>query len=97
MRIGLGADRLAALAGHFDATGGRRPLLGKFTHSVGFAALAAAGAGRMKLGRLCWFNPIGTRPKNLFFVALAMLRDMFRTVSPVAALRLILAKRVRRV
>ncbi|MCB1358799.1 MAG: VTT domain-containing protein [Maritimibacter sp.] len=69
-RVGLGAARLAALSGHFDTKGGRTLLFGKFTHSVGFAVLAAAGAGRMKLGQFLWFNLIGTVPKSLFFVAL---------------------------
>lgn len=69
-RFGLGADRLEALAGHFERKGGRTLLFGKLTHSVGFAVLAAAGAGRMKLGQFLWFNLLGTVPKSLFFVGL---------------------------
>ncbi|MEZ5722460.1 MAG: hypothetical protein R3D59_13060 [Paracoccaceae bacterium] len=43
-RLGLGAARLEALAGHFEVKGGRTLLFGKITHSVGFAVLVAAGA-----------------------------------------------------
>jgi membrane protein DedA with SNARE-associated domain len=43
-------------------------------HGLAFVApvalLAVAGAGRMTLGRLPWFNLPGTVPKSLFFVAL---------------------------
>jgi len=69
-RLGLGAARLDRLAGHFHEKGGRTLLFGKFTHSVGFAVLVAAGAGRMPMGRFIWFNLLGTVPKSLFFVAL---------------------------
>lgn len=61
---------MARLKGHFDTRGGRTLLLGKLTHSMGFAVLAAAGAGHMRLGRFLWFNLIGTLPKTLMFVAL---------------------------
>ena len=69
-RFGLGAARLDALAAHFEVKGGRTLLFGKFTHSIGFAVLVAAGAGRMKLGQFLFFNLLGTVPKSLFFVAL---------------------------
>lgn len=69
-RLGLGHDRIARLEGHFGRKGGRTLLVGKLTHSMGFAVLAAAGAGRMRIGRFLWFNVLGTVPKAFFFVAL---------------------------
>lgn len=69
-RIGLGADQLSRLSGHFEARGGRTLLFGKLTHSVGFAVLAAAGMVRMPPLRFFWFNLLGTVPKSLVFVAL---------------------------
>lgn len=69
-RLGLDPGGMARLKGHFDTRGGRTLLLGKLTHSMGFAVLAAAGAGHMRLGRFLWFNLIGTLPKTLMFVAL---------------------------
>jgi membrane protein DedA with SNARE-associated domain len=70
IRLGLDSARLDRLAGHFDEKGGRTLLFGKLTHSIGFAVLVAAGAGRMPLGRFIWYNLLGTVPKSLFFVAL---------------------------
>jgi membrane protein DedA with SNARE-associated domain len=69
-RIGLSRDRLQSLTGHFTQHGGRTLLLGKITHSAGFAVLAAAGMAKMPLGRFFWFNLLGTVPKSLFFVGL---------------------------
>lgn len=72
-RLGLGQARLATLAGYFDAKGGRTLLFGKFTHSMGFGVLVAAGAGRMSFGRFVTFNILGTVPKSLIFVLLGAL------------------------
>lgn len=69
-RTGLTRARLAGLTHHYDRHGGRMLLLGKVTHSAGFAVLAAAGMARMPLARFFWFNLLGTVPKSLFFVAL---------------------------
>lgn len=69
-RLGLNADRLARLAGHFEVKGGRTLLLGKLTHSFGFAVLVAAGAARMPLLTFFWFNLLGTVPKSLAFVGI---------------------------
>lgn len=69
-RTGLTRDRLAGLTHHFDDHGGRTLVLGKVTHSAGFAVLAAAGMARMPLPRFFWFNLIGTVPKSLFFIGL---------------------------
>ena len=69
-RLGLTHERLTELTGYFDHHGGRTLLLGKITHSAGFAVLAAAGVARMPLLRFFWFNLLGTVPKSLFFVAL---------------------------
>lgn len=72
-RLHLEPEHLATLEGHFDEKGGRTLLFGKFTHSMGFAVLVAAGAGRMSLGRFAFFNFLGTVPKSLFFVGLGYL------------------------
>jgi len=68
-RTGLTRERLAGLTHHFEGHGGRTLLLGKVTHSAGFAVLAAAGMVRMPLFRFFLFNLLGTVPKSLFFIA----------------------------
>ena len=67
-QLGLTKARMAELAEHFRASGGRTLVIAKLTHSLGFAALTAAGAGRMPLASFLWFNLLGTLPKTLFFV-----------------------------
>lgn len=69
-RLRLDRVRLARLASHFDEKGGRTLLLGKLTHSLGFAVLVAAGAVRMPLLTFFWFNLLGTVPKSLAFVGI---------------------------
>lgn len=67
-RLGLRPARLRGLADHFSRKGGRTLILGKLTHSMGFAVLVAAGTARMRLGHFLWYNLLGTVPKSLFFV-----------------------------
>lgn len=69
-RMHLTDTRLADLTRHFEGHGGRTLLLGKITHSAGFAVLVAAGMARMPLLWFFWFNLVGTVPKSLFFVGL---------------------------
>lgn len=69
-RIGLTRDRLEGLTDHFEGRGGRTLLLGKITHSAGFAVLAAAGMAKMPMLRYLLFNLLGTVPKSLLFAGL---------------------------
>lgn len=55
---------------HFQKEGGRILIIGKLTHSLGFAALMGAGAARMPLLSFFWYNLVATVPKSLFFVVL---------------------------
>jgi membrane protein DedA with SNARE-associated domain len=72
-RIGITPDRLLRLEEHFDQHGGKTLLIAKVTHSLGFAALLAAGASRMPFGAFIWYNVIGTLPKSLFFLLVGYL------------------------
>ena len=63
-------ENLARLALHFRHKGGRTLLIGKITHSLGFAVLVAAGVGRMNIPAFLFWNLLGTVPKTLFFLAL---------------------------
>ncbi|OSP54165.1 DedA family protein [Pseudoruegeria sp. SK021] len=67
-RLRIDEPRIEPLAAHFQTRGGRTLILAKITHSLGFAALIAAGAGRMPFGSFLWFNLLGTLPKTLFFL-----------------------------
>ncbi len=69
-RLGLTRARLEGLGSHFAERGGRSLLIGKVTHSMGFAVLAAAGMARMPAVPFFWYNLLGTIPKSLLFVAL---------------------------
>ncbi|HHC30192.1 MAG TPA: DedA family protein [Rhodobacterales bacterium] len=69
-RLGLTEDRLAGLAEHFDAKGGRTLILGKLTHTLGALALIAAGMAHMRFVPFLWYNLVATLPKSLFFLAL---------------------------
>lgn len=79
-RLGLTEKRISALSAHFEEEGGRTLIIAKLTHTLGFAALVAAGAGRMPVLRFLWFNLLGTLPKTLVFVligyALGQAHDM---------------------
>lgn len=69
-RLGLTEERLAGLAEHFDAKGGRTLILGKLTHTLGALALVAAGMAHMRFVPFLWYNLVATLPKSLFFLAL---------------------------
>lgn len=61
--------RIAGIAPRFRSRAGAMLLLGKLTHSAGFAVLLAAGAARVPLPQFLLFNLLGTLPKSLLFVA----------------------------
>jgi membrane protein DedA with SNARE-associated domain len=68
----IGADerRMTTLAEHYRQKGGRTLLLGKLTHSLGFAVLMAAGVARMPLRTFLGYNLMGTVPKTALFAAI---------------------------
>lgn len=69
-RFGLDSPETGQLARHFGETGGRTLVVAKLTHSLGFAALIAAGAARMPLPAFLWYNFLATLPKSLAFLML---------------------------
>ncbi|MBN2907197.1 MAG: VTT domain-containing protein [Rhodobacteraceae bacterium] len=69
-RLGLRRARLNELSAHFNAKGGRTLVVAKLTHSLGFAALVAAGAARMPFVPFVWYNLLATVPKSLAFLLL---------------------------
>lgn len=62
------AEKLSAILDQFHTHGGRILVVAKWTHSLGFAALIAAGAARMSIPVFFWYNFLATLPKTLFFV-----------------------------
>jgi membrane protein DedA with SNARE-associated domain len=69
-RLGLSQSRLDGLAAHFRARGATTLVIGKLTHSAGFAVLVAAGAARMPFGRFLVVNLAATLPKAAAFLLL---------------------------
>ncbi|SLN48309.1 SNARE associated Golgi protein [Aquimixticola soesokkakensis] len=63
-------DQIAPMVAHFAQKGGRTLFVAKITHSLGFAALVAAGAARMPFGSFLFFNLLGTLPKTAALLAL---------------------------
>lgn len=63
-------DNVERLVRHFNHRGGRTLVIGKLTHSLGFAVLVAAGVGRMKPGAFLWYNLLGTVPKTLVLLTI---------------------------
>lgn len=66
-RLRMDEHRIEPLAEHFQSRGGRTLIIAKLTHSLGFAALIAAGAGRMPFLAFLWYSLLATLPKTLFF------------------------------
>ncbi|MEZ5684409.1 MAG: VTT domain-containing protein [Paracoccaceae bacterium] len=64
-RLGLTRRRLTGLSRRFRRDGDRYLLLGKLTHSAGFAVLIAAGATHLPLARFLLINLAGSIPKTL--------------------------------
>ena len=69
-KLGLSRDRQAALIGQIHAGGGRLLVIGKLTHAMGFAVLAAAGAARYPFVRFLGVNLLATLPKSAALVGL---------------------------
>lgn len=71
-RARLGIDRATndELIRHFDHSGGQTLVMAKLTHSLGFAALVAAGAARMPFWPFLGYNLAATLPKSAAFLAL---------------------------
>ena len=69
-RLFMRADKFAGLLQRFHTQGGRILVVAKLTHSLGFAALIAAGAARMSVPAFFWFNLLATLPKTLLFVVI---------------------------
>ena len=69
-RFGLDDPTTGQLARYFGENGGRTLVWAKLTHSLGFAALIAAGAARMPLPAFLWYNLVATLPKSLAFLML---------------------------
>ncbi len=71
--FGVTRKHLAAVIRQFRAKGGRILVLGKLTHSAGFAVLLAAGLVRMPFGRFFLLNTLATLPKVAVFLAVGWL------------------------
>jgi membrane-associated protein len=76
--FGLTRKHIAVAIRQFRAKGGRILLLGKLTHSAGFAVLLAAGLVRMPFGRFLILNTLATLPKVAVFLGIGW---MFGAVS----------------
>ncbi len=68
--LGLSRKRMVLLRQKFRVHGDKLIVLGKLTHSAGFAVLVAAGMARMPFGRFLALNLLATLPKTGFFLAL---------------------------
>jgi membrane-associated protein len=69
-RFGVTRRWLAQGLRAFRCNGGRILVLGKLTHSAGFAVLLAAGMARMPFARFIALNLLATLPKVAFFLGL---------------------------
>lgn len=67
---GVTRRRLAQVLRAFKTKGGRILLLGKLTHSAGFAVLLAAGMARMPFARFVLLNTLATVPKVAVFMGI---------------------------
>lgn len=68
--FGVTRRRLARLLRAFRAKGGRILIIGKLTHSAGFAVLLAAGMARMPFARFLGLSLLATVPKVAALMAL---------------------------
>lgn len=67
---GVTQRRLARVLRAFRTKGGRILVIGKLTHSAGFAVLLAAGMARMPFLRFMALNMLATLPKVAVFMGL---------------------------
>ena len=68
--FGLTRKHVAVAIRQFRTKGGRILVLGKLTHSAGFAVLLAAGLVRMPFGRFVLLNTLATLPKVAVFLGI---------------------------
>ena len=68
--IGLNVDRVRRLENHFKDNGGKTILIGKLSHGIGGAFLAAAGLAKMRWQSFLWYNFLGTVPKSLVLLVI---------------------------
>jgi len=68
---------IRSLRTDIHARAGRVLLLGKLTHSLGFAVLLAAGAARIRPGIFVFYNFLGTLLKSSVFIAIGYLFGRF--------------------
>lgn len=68
--FGVTRRRLARVLRAFRAQGGRILVIGKLTHSAGFAVLLAAGMARMPIAQFLALNLLATLPKVALFLGL---------------------------
>ena len=61
--------RVEVLAPRIRTRAGPILLIGKLTHSAGFAVLLAAGAAKVRIGTFMLYNFLGTVPKSALLVA----------------------------
>ncbi len=72
-------QRVLALREYLSAHPGRVLLLGKLTHSAGFAVLLAAGAARVRPGVYMTYNLLGTLPKSAALMLIGYFFGRFYT------------------
>lgn len=68
--LGVIPEETKKLEDYFEDHGGKTLLIGKFTHGVGTAFLAAAGLAKMRFDRFLFYNIIGTLPKSMLLILL---------------------------
>jgi len=66
--IGVTPERVLHLEKHFEKHNVKTILFGKWTQSVGFAILMAAGMAKAPFKKFIWLNLIGSLPKSLAFL-----------------------------
>lgn len=81
-RVGLSPHRLFCLMRRFRRNGTRILVAAKLTHAAGFAALAAAGAARVRFAEFVAANALAGIPKCLLLVAVGYIfGDAYETAA----------------
>ena len=70
--VGLNEARIEALEGHFKKHSGKTILLGKLTHGIGAAILAAAGIAKMPYKKFIILNFFATLVKSLILLVIGL-------------------------
>lgn len=66
--LGINQERMEKLERFYENHAGKTFLFGKWTQSLGFAILIAAGLAEVPFGKYIILNTLGTVPKVLLFV-----------------------------